>query len=207
MAGQVERVFCAIRPPGHHAESDRAMGFCLFNHVALAAEHLLRGGSLTRLAIVDLDAHHGNGTQHIFERRRDVFYVSLHERPESLVFPGTGHASEVGYDVGAGYTLNVPLHRGCRERDYLRAFDEQVVPALDAYQPQLLLISAGFDALAGDPTANLSLDPESYGRLTERLTAVARRHAHGRIVSVLEGGYDLDQLGPAVAAHVRALHG
>lgn len=205
LAGHVTRAFCAVRPPGHHAEADQALGFCLFNHVALAAEHLVRDCGLNRVAVIDFDAHHGNGTQHIFQQRSDVLYVSLHERPESLPFPGTGHAAETGDGQGRGFTLNVPLARACDTREYLRALDDQVLPVLHDYAPQMMLLSAGFDALAGDSVAHLSLDPATYGPLTERLVAVARRHSQGRIVSVLEGGYDLAQLGAAVAAHVRAL--
>ncbi len=205
MAGLVARAFCAVRPPGHHAEADRALGFCLFNHIALAAEHLVRTHGLSRVAIVDFDAHHGNGTQHIFEHRRDVLYVSLHERPESLAFPGSGHASETGLGEGVGLTVNVPLPRGCGPREYLQALEALALPALHAFQPQVVLVSAGFDALAGDPVANLSLDPESFGPLTDHLVAVAERHSQGRLVSVLEGGYDLGHLGRAVVAHVRAL--
>ena len=205
MAGNISRAFCAVRPPGHHAEVDQALGFCLFNHAALAAEYLVRQHHVTRVAIVDFDAHHGNGTQHIFEQRRDVLYISLHERPESLAFPGTGYAAETGLGDGVGYTLNVPLNRCCGPCDYLEAVDQQVVPALHNFRPQVLLVSAGFDALADDNVANLSLDPASFGPLTDRLVAVARRHSHGRIVSVLEGGYDLAHLGSAVVAHVLAL--
>ena len=205
MAGEVVRAFCAVRPPGHHAAADQALGFCLFNHVAIAAEHLVRRHGVTRVAIVDFDAHHGNGTQHMFQRRRDVLYVSLHERPGSLEFPGTGHAGERGCGDGLGYTLNVPLDRYCGQREYLEAVDRHVLPALHRYRPQVLLISAGFDALAGDNVAHLSLDPESYGPLTDALVAVACRHSQGRVVSVLEGGYDLGHLGAAVVAHVRAL--
>jgi len=205
MAGSVTRAFCAVRPPGHHAEFDQASGFCLFNHVALAAEYLVRKHGVARVAIVDFDAHHGNGTQHIFERRRDVLYISLHERPESLAFPGTGGAAETGLGDGVGYTLNVSLNRYCGPRDYLEAVDQRVLPALHRFEPQVLLVSAGFDALSGDNVANLSLDPESFGPLTDRLIAVAQHHSQGRMVSVLEGGYDLAHLGSAVAAHVRAL--
>jgi acetoin utilization deacetylase AcuC-like enzyme len=205
MAGTVSRAFCAVRPPGHHAEVDQALGFCLFNNIALAAEHLVQHHHLTRVAIIDIDAHHGNGTQHMFEQRRDVFYVSLHERPESLAFPGTGYASETGRGAGLGYTLNIPLRRGCDERDYLAAVDRDVLPALDAYEPQMLLISAGFDALAGETVANLSLAPATFGPLTQRFVALAQRHAHGRLLSVLEGGYHLADLGRAVVTHVRAL--
>jgi acetoin utilization deacetylase AcuC-like enzyme len=205
MAGRVTRAFCAVRPPGHHAETDQALGFCLFNQVALAAEHLVRDHRLSRVAVVDFDAHHGNGTQHMFEQRADVLYASLHERPEAPAFPGTGHAGETGCGPGLGFTLNVPLDRACGPCEYLQAVDQQVLPVLQDYAPQMLLVSAGFDALAGDGVAHLSLEPETYGPLTERLVAVARRHCQGRIVSVLEGGYDLTQLGAAVAAHVRAL--
>ena len=205
IAGQVRRAFCAVRPPGHHAEADQAMGFCLFNNVAVGAEHLVRNHGLSRLAIVDFDVHHGNGTQHIFESRSDVFYISLHERPASLPFPGTGEADEVGRGPGKGYTLNVLLDRGSGESDYLAALDREVIPALDRYRPEFLLISAGFDALMGDAISNISLAPDSYEPITRRLMQVAGRHCDGRLVSVLEGGYDLPTLGPAVAAHIRML--
>jgi acetoin utilization deacetylase AcuC-like enzyme len=205
MSGEVDRAFCAVRPPGHHAEPDQAMGFCLFNNVALAAEHLIRRHGLSRVAIVDFDAHHGNGTQHIFESRSDVFYASLHERPGTLPFPGSGEANEIGLGSGEGYTLNAPLTRGSGEAEYLGALDEWIVPALDRYRPEFVLVSAGFDALMWDDVANLSLEPPCFGPITRRLTDAAARHAGGRLVSVLEGGYDLPNLGAAVAAHVTAL--
>jgi acetoin utilization deacetylase AcuC-like enzyme len=207
MAGRVRRAFCAVRPPGHHAETDRASGFCLFNHVALAAEHLVRHHGRSRIAVVDFDAHHGNGTQRIFESRRDVFYISLHERPATLPFPGSGEADETGRGAGQGYTRNVPLDAGSGDAQYRAALDAQVLPALDAYRPEFVLVSAGFDALMGDRVAHLSLEPPSYGWITARLVAAAERHAAGRLVSVLEGGYDLAQLGAAVVAHVAALAG
>ena len=170
MAGHVPRAFCAVRPPGHHAEVDQALGFCLFNHVALAAEHLVREHQLHRVAIVDFDVHHGNGTQHIFEQRRDVLYVSLHERPESLAFPGTGYATETGLGDGVGYTLNVPLSPRLRPaRLPAGRRPSRSCRRCTIIEPQLLLVSAGFDALAGDNVANLSLDPESFGPLTDRL--------------------------------------
>jgi acetoin utilization deacetylase AcuC-like enzyme len=205
MAAAVRRAFCAVRPPGHHAERDMAMGFCLFNHVAVAAEHLLRHHGLSRLAVVDFDVHHGNGTQHIFESRRDVLYVSLHERPGSLPFPGTGEAHHRGRGPGEGFTLNVPLSAGSVERHYLAAMNEQVLPVLDDFRPEFLLVSAGFDALAGDTISHVALEPESFGRITEVLLGVAERQADGRVVSSLEGGYDLCGLGPAVVSHVEAL--
>lgn len=205
MEARVRRAFCAVRPPGHHAEADQALGFCLFNHVAIAAEHLIRNRHLARVAIVDFDVHHGNGTQHIFESRRDVFYISLHERPGSLGFPGTGAAEESGCGDGAGYTLNVPLNRGCTDTEYRLAMDRYVLPALDRYCPEFILVSAGFDALMWDRVAHLSLEPASYGWITQTLVDAADRHAGGRVVSVLEGGYDLPNLGPAVIEHVRRL--
>ena len=205
MDGRITRAFCAVRPPGHHAEADRALGFCLFNHVAIGAEHLVRRHGMTRVAIVDIDAHHGNGTQRFFESRRDVLYVSLHERPASLPFPGSGEACETGVDRGAGYTVNIPLSRGSDERTYLAAVRDVALPALESFRPQVLLISAGFDGLAGDPLCHLALRPTSYHAITQILTPVADRFAQGRIISVLEGGYHMDQLGPAVCAHVQAL--
>lgn len=205
MEGRVQRAFCAVRPPGHHAEADQALGFCLFNHVAIAAEHLVRNRGVSRIAIVDFDVHHGNGTQHLFESRRDVFYISLHERPGSLEFPGTGAAEERGRGAGEGYTLNIPLSRGCGDAEYRSAFERQVLPVLDWYQPEFILVSAGFDALMWDRVAHLSLEPASYRWITQVLVQAAERHAGGRLVSVLEGGYHLVDLGSAVAEHVRAL--
>ncbi len=205
MQSHVTRAFCAVRPPGHHATSDQAGGFCLFNHVAVAAEHLVQQYGLRRIAIVDIDAHHGNGTQQIFEHRSDVFYVSLHERPESLPFPGTGHAAEEGTGVGKGYTLNIPLVSGCGGDEYCDTVCQRVVPALTAYRPEFILMSTGFDALMWDRAAHLAIEPPAYGRATQMLAAVADRCAAGRLVSVLEGGYDLGQMPAAVVAHVQAL--
>jgi acetoin utilization deacetylase AcuC-like enzyme len=205
MAGHITRAFCAVRPPGHHAEFDAAMGYCLFNHVAIAAEHLVRNHGLTRVAIVDFDVHHGNGTQHFFAERSDVLYISLHERPGSIGFPGTGEADEIGSGAGAGYTLNVPLNRGSGPREYLAALAQHVEPALTAFRPEFLLLSAGFDALMWDNSSNLNLQPGTYGALTDSLVQIAARHAQGRVVSVLEGGYHIPQLGAAVVAHILAM--
>jgi acetoin utilization deacetylase AcuC-like enzyme len=204
---QVTRVFCAVRPPGHHAEVDQAMGFCLLNNVAIGAEYLVRRHGLHRIAIVDLDVHHGNGTQHFFASRDDVLYVSLHERPGSLGFPGTGEVTETGVGKGEGYTVNVPLTRGSRLQEYASAMESRVLPALDAFRPEFLLLSTGFDALMWDNAANISLREEDFGPITEYLVRSAVDHCGGRVVSVLEGGYDLPRLGPAAAAHVRALMG
>jgi acetoin utilization deacetylase AcuC-like enzyme len=205
VSGRIDRAFCAVRPPGHHAESDQALGFCLFNNVALGAEYLVRRHALSRVAIVDFDVHHGNGVQHIFESREDVFYISLHERPASLPFPGSGEADETGRGIGRGFTLNIPLSPGSGEREVLAALDEQVLPVLDRYRPQILLLCAGFDGLMDDAVAHFCLEPRSYGLITERLTGLAARHASGNLISVLEGGYDLPNLGSAVVAHVKAL--
>ncbi len=205
MEGRVRRAFCAVRPPGHHAEADQALGFCLFNHVAIAAEHLVRNHQLSRVAVVDFDVHHGNGTQHIFQSRRDVLYISLHERPGSLEFPGTGAAEEIGSGEGEGYTLNVPLDRGSTDVEYRLAIEQKVLPTLDRYRPEFILLSAGFDALMWDRVAHLSLEPASFQWMTRLLVQAAERHAGGRLVSVLEGGYDLANLGQAVVEHVRGL--
>ena len=201
----VDRAFFAVRPPGHHASSDQAMGFCLLNHVAVAAEHLRREWHLARVAIVDLDAHHGNGTQQIFAERDDVLYVSIHERPESLPFPGSGYAHEVGLGAGRGTTLNLPLDRASGLQQYLKVLEFDVLPAVERFQPQCLLLSMGFDALAWDNTAHLSLEPADFGRITQPLVALADQTMEGRVISVLEGGYDLGHLGPAVVSHLQAL--
>jgi acetoin utilization deacetylase AcuC-like enzyme len=205
MAGTVARAFCAVRPPGHHAEVDQAMGFCLFNNVAVGAEHLVRHHGLTRVAIVDFDVHHGNGTQHAFQSRNDVLYISLHERPESLQFPGSGAAVETGSGPGEGLTRNVPLDRGSGRDEYRSAMEQQVLPDLDEYRPQFLLLSAGFDALMWDDISHVSLEPSDFAWITDALVQAAQRHAGGRVVSVLEGGYDLPNLGAAVSQHVRSL--
>jgi len=204
MSGAWSRAFCSVRPPGHHAERDRALGFCLFNGIAIGAEHLIRQHGLERVAIVDFDVHHGNGTQHIFERRADVLYVSIHETPASL-FPGTGEATEVGSGAGAGYTLNVPMPPGSGDEAYREAFERKVMPKVEGYEPQALLVSAGFDAAAEDPLAHMELTEAAFAWMTDRLIEAAEWHCGGRIVSVLEGGYDLTALGRDVCAHVRRL--
>lgn len=204
MTGKTKRAFCAIRPPGHHAERDRACGFCLFNHVAVAAEYLVRAHGLPRVAIVDWDVHHGNGTQHIFETRDDVLYISVHETP-ALLFPHTGEASERGRGRGEGATVNIPMPPGSGDAAYRQVFGETAIPALDAFRPAFVLVSAGFDAVRSERTADINLDPPSFDWMTRELLAVANRHAEGCLVSILEGGYDLSVLGACVAAHVRAM--
>jgi acetoin utilization deacetylase AcuC-like enzyme len=202
-AGVVQRAFCTVRPPGHHAERDRAMGFCLFNNVAIAAERFVRNG-LQRVAIVDFDVHHGNGTQHAFERRADVLFISIHEDPRHL-YPGTGFAHETGLGPGEGFTLNVPMMPGAADGEYQQAFEHQVLPKLDAYRPQMILISAGFDAARGDPLAHIELTDKAFEWMTRRLVELADRHCAGKLLSVLEGGYNPRNLARCAAAHVKAL--
>jgi len=200
----VTQAFCAIRPPGHHAERDLAMGFCLFNNIAIAAEHAVAAHGLTRIAIVDFDVHHGNGTQHTFEHRRDVLFISLHEHPR-YQYPGTGFENEIGMGEGEGKTLNIPLIPGSDDAVYERAFIEKVLPALHSHEPELVLISAGFDAADSDPLGHMQLTPAAFASMTRHLRTVADRHCGGRIVSVLEGGYDLPALALGVEAHIREL--
>jgi len=204
MAGEIDNAFCAVRPPGHHAETGRSMGFCLFGNVALAAESLIADHGLSRVAIVDFDVHHGNGTQHLLEDRSDVLFVSVHEDPAHQ-YPGTGFAHDVGQGDGTGFTLNVPLPPGSGDADYRAAFDDTVIPKLDAFAPEFVLLSAGFDAATADPLGGMRVSTTGFDEMTRKLLAVADRHAAGRLVSVLEGGYHLDALAAAVGVHVSAL--
>jgi acetoin utilization deacetylase AcuC-like enzyme len=204
MAGEVDNAFCAVRPPGHHAERGRSMGFCLFDNIAVAAEHLVRAHGLERVAIVDFDVHHGNGTQHIFEHRSDVLFVSLHEHPMYL-YPGSGFAYEVGRDEGTGFTLNLPMDPNAADDHYRHAMLNTVMPRLAQFDPEFVLISAGFDATADDPLAHLALSPQGYQWIARQLLTVAQRHCAGRVVSLLEGGYDLRSLAECVSLHVQTL--
>lgn len=202
VAGTWDRGFVMARPPGHHAERAQAMGFCLVNHVAVAAQHLRQRHGLGRVAIVDWDVHHGNGTQHTFEEDPKVFFASLHQYPH---YPGTGAERERGRGDGEGATLNCPMPTGCEDAEWLAAFEGQVLPALDAFRPEFILVSAGFDAHRDDPLSGTRLSEEPYEHMTRGLLEVAGRHAGGRFVSTLEGGYNLDALGRSAATHVRAL--
>lgn len=204
MAGNVQNAFCAVRPPGHHAEAGRSMGFCLFNNVAIAAEYLIAHHGVNRVAIVDFDVHHGNGTQHIFERRSDVLFISLHEDPGSL-YPGMGYEYEKGHGPGQGYTVNLPLVPGSGDEQYRDLFQTRVVPALHEFKPEVLLISAGFDAAAEDPLANLQVSEKGFLWMTQQLVEIAQHHCRGRLISTLEGGYDLDSLARNVSGHIKTL--
>ncbi len=198
MEGWAKAAFVATRPPGHHAETDRAMGFCLFNNVAVAAYHARARWGLRRIAVADFDVHHGNGTQEIFENDPELFYASSHQFP---CYPGTGRASERGV---AGNVVNAPLPPGSGSEAF-RAAWERMIPEIAAFKPELLIISAGFDAHAADPLAQLRLRERDFAWVTEALLGVADAHCPGRVISVLEGGYDLEALATSVAAHVRAL--
>jgi acetoin utilization deacetylase AcuC-like enzyme len=198
MAGEAANGFAFVRPPGHHAEVDRAMGFCLFNNVAVGAAHAIAVHGLARVAIVDFDVHHGNGTQDIFWSDTRILYASSHQWP---LYPGTGARTE----TGAGNIVNAPLRPGSGSAEFRCAYEDIVLPALERFAPELVLISAGFDAHRLDPLANLDLVADDYAWITERLVDIAERHARGRIVSSLEGGYSLTALRESTAAHVSAL--
>jgi acetoin utilization deacetylase AcuC-like enzyme len=204
MDGTWANAFVACRPPGHHAERGEAMGFCLFNNVAVAAAHLRAVRGVARVAILDWDVHHGNGTQHLFESDPSVFYASLHQWPW---YPGTGAADELGVGAGEGATLNCPQPAGTGDREWLRALESQVIPALERFAPEFVLVSAGFDAHERDPLSHTRVTTEGFRRMTEIVGAFAASRCGGRVVSLLEGGYDLDALAESVEAHVRTLLG
>lgn len=198
IANEATNAFCAVRPPGHHAVFDAAMGFCLFNNIAIGALHALEKHRLARVAVVDFDVHHGNGTQDVAERDPRLFFASSHQFP---AYPGTGRASE----RGNGNIVNVPLVPGSGSAEFRSRFADHVIPALKAFHPQFIFISAGFDAHKRDPLAQLTLDEDDFAWVTSELLAAARAVCSGRVVSTLEGGYDLDALAASASAHVKAL--
>ena len=196
MNASAETIFCATRPPGHHATAHQAMGFCLFNHIAIAALYARQKYNLSRIAIVDFDVHHGNGTQDIVRGQDGIFYISTHQSP---LYPGSGEISENRNNN----ILNIPLHGGTGHNTYVAIFEEQVIPVLEAWQPELVLVSAGFDAHQADPLAGLALTDETYQWLGVELKTIANNHCGGKLLSVLEGGYNLDVLPGSVIAYLQ----
>ncbi|HTR86089.1 MAG TPA: histone deacetylase family protein [Reyranella sp.] len=199
VTGQASNAFAAVRPPGHHASATVPSGFCLFNNVVIGARHAQAAHGLKRLAIVDFDVHHGNGTQAIAETDPDLFFASTHQYP---FYPGTGSAREHGIDNNV---VNVPLAANSGSKEFRAAWGDRILPALDRYAPELIVVSAGFDAHRRDPLAQLRLETDDFRWVTEELLAIAKRHTGGRLVSSMEGGYDLEALADSAAAHVGAL--
>ena len=201
MEGRAQTAFAAVRPPGHHAAPSIPGGFCLFNNIAVGARHAQARYGVRRVALLDFDVHHGQGTQAVVEPDANLFYASTHQYP---LYPGTGFPSETGT---ANNVVNVPLSPGSGSRQFRAAWGQRILPTLDAFAPELVMVSAGFDAHAEDPLAQLELETEDFNWITRELMAIAQRHAQGRVVSVLEGGYDLAALADATSSHVRILMG
>jgi len=204
MAGRIDNAFCAVRPPGHHAETEKAMGFCFFNNVAIGARYLQQHWGLEKIAIIDFDVHHGNGTQQIFENDSSVFYYSIHEHP-SFAYPGTGRDFERGSAEGEGYTLNTPILPGRGDMDYRKKLTTDMIPAIKSFEPEVILVSAGFDGHSSDLMSGINLSAEGYKLISETIMNLANRYTGGRLISVLEGGYNLDILPSLVADHLKVL--
>ena len=206
MTGKLDNVFCAVRPPGHHAEYDHAMGFCYFNNVAIATRYLQLEWGIQRVGIIDFDVHHGNGTQHIFEEDPDVFYYSIHQHP-TFAFPGTGRAFETGCGKGTGSTRNYPVLPGNGDKEYLGLIQRDLIPVIEAFSPEVIIVSAGFDAHADDNMSDIKLSTQGFTRIMERIVALAELYSNGRVISVLEGGYCLQRLPELAANHIKVLLG
>ena len=202
LSGKIDTAFVLARPPGHHAEHDRAMGFCLFNHVCIAAAHLLANCGLKRVLIIDWDVHHGNGTQHIFYDSCEVLYFSVHQFP---FYPGTGSLKELGYRDGLGYTVNVPCPSMLGDEDYLRIFTEILGPVAEQYSPEFILVSAGFDAYHVDPLGGMLVTREGFSRLTRFVMRLAEKHCRGNIAFLLEGGYNTAEMGPIMLSVIEEI--
>ena len=204
VTGNINNGFGLIRPPGHHAETDLALGFCLFNNVAILARYLQEHYKLDKILILDWDVHHGNGTQHIFEQDPSVLYISTHQYP---FYPGTGAYDETGIGRGTGATLNCPMAAGSTDRDYETVFMDRILPCMEQFKPEFIIISAGFDAHKDDPLANICLSTEFFGWMTDRVMEVADKHCQGKIISLLEGGYNLNVLPLCIEQHLLHLSG
>ncbi|MGD9118934.1 MAG: histone deacetylase [Dehalococcoidia bacterium] len=204
MAGEVSNAFALVRPPGHHATADQAMGFCLFNNIAIATEYALKEYKLERILIIDFDVHHGNGTQGTFYDNPRVMYISTHEYP---FYPGTGRIDEVGSGEGRGTNLNIPLPAGCGDAEYLNVFEQIIVPAARRFKPQLILVSVGYDGHWADPLAMMQLSVEGYARMTGIIKGLADELCEGRLALTLEGGYNLEALAASVKATFDILMG
>jgi acetoin utilization deacetylase AcuC-like enzyme len=202
VTGPSRRAFCAVRPPGHHATPSQGMGFCVLNNIAIAARYAQHAHGISRVLIVDWDVHHGNGTQDVFYSDGSVFFFSTHQSPW---YPGTGHPHETGAGEGKGATLNCPLPAGSGRAEVFAAFEKKLAPAVEAFRPELILISAGFDSRVMDPLGQFTLEDSDFADLTKLVLRWAEKHAKGRVVSVLEGGYNLAGLASSAAAHVGAL--
>jgi acetoin utilization deacetylase AcuC-like enzyme len=198
MNGSSKRVFCAVRPPGHHAETSRVNGFCFLNNAAVAARYLQSNYDIKKIAIIDFDVHHGNGTQEIFYNDNSVLYGSIHQHP---LFPGTGLESE----IGAGNIFNAPIEAGTSSEEFLRVFNEKILVNVEHFEPEVIIISAGFDAHKRDPLATINLNSEDYFTMTQDIVGIANRHSKGRVISFLEGGYDLQALSESIQSHFKGL--
>ena len=198
MDGSSKRVFCAVRPPGHHAETSRVNGFCFLNNAAVAARYLQSTYDIKKIAIIDFDVHHGNGTQEIFYNDNSVLYGSIHQHP---LFPGTGLESE----IGAGNIFNAPIEAGTSSEEFLRVFNEKILVNVERFEPEVIIISAGFDAHKRDPLATINLNSEDYFTMTQDIVGIANRHSKGRVISFLEGGYDLQALSESIQSHFKGL--
>lgn len=204
MDGTVDRAFCAVRPPGHHAIRNQSMGFCFFNNIAIGAKYLQKQYNINKIFILDWDVHHGNGTQQAFERDSSVLFTSIHQDP-LYCYPGSGFADEIGLEEGKGYTLNCPMPVGDGDDDYYKVLVETVFPYVDKFKPEMILISAGFDAHVDDPLGDMNITEKGFAKMTEMVSALSDQFCNGKIISVLEGGYNLTALGKCVSDHIQAL--
>jgi acetoin utilization deacetylase AcuC-like enzyme len=204
MEGELDNAFCAVRPPGHHAEIDKAMGFCYFNNVAIAARYIQKKWDIKRVGIVDFDVHHGNGTQHIFENDPTVFYYSIHQHP-TFAYPGTGREFELGKDAGHGFTKNSPVLPGQGDREYKQLLQKDLFPVFSDFKPEVILVSSGFDAHIEDNMSDIKLTTEGFTWIIEKIVEMANRYAQGRLISVLEGGYSIKRLPELTHNHVKVL--